>query len=62
MAIKKWEVDVNYNFGLHTKVMVKANTQRKAEIIAMDKVKKEKNCSIVFVGSCKLMEDEDESI
>lgn len=58
MSIKKWEVDVDYLFGLHTKVIVKANTQRKAEIIAMNKVKKEKKCSIVFIGSCKLITED----
>lgn len=55
--MKKWEVDIDYLFGLHTTVIVEANTQRKAEMKAKDKVKKEKNCSIVFVGNCKLLED-----
>lgn len=41
MSIPKWEVDVEYLFGLHTKVIVEANTERKARIKATNQVKKE---------------------
>ena len=57
MAVKKWLVSISYFFGAGTdEIEVKANTEKKAKQIAIDKCKKEHGCNFVNVLMCKQKE------
>lgn len=61
--IKKWEVTINYLFGLEfIKVPVKANTERKASDFALEKVKKERGDHIMHVCSIELIDDKKKEV
>ena len=55
MAIKRWKVKCSGLFGgIREEIEVKANTERKAYIIGLDKFRKKHNLSdLSFVESCK---------
>ncbi|WP_373266167.1 hypothetical protein [Hungatella hathewayi] len=52
--MKKWKVRINYLFGCEfIDVEVKANTERKAKIRAIEKLKKERGDKFMQVCSAK---------
>lgn len=54
--IKEWEVIINYLYGCEfIRIKVKANTERKAKMIALNKVKRERGDTAMFVCGCKLV-------
>lgn len=62
MAIKKWKVRINYLSGCEfINVIVKANSERKAKIIAKEKVKKERGDHFMEVCSCRVVDEECET-
>lgn len=55
--MKKWNVRINYLFGLEfIDVEIKANTERKAKIRAVEKLKKERGDHFMQVCSAKEIE------
>lgn len=59
MAIKRYNCRVNWLFGCDFfNVIVKANSERKARVIARDKVIKEKGSGFCEVCSCEEIKEE----
>ena len=56
--MKKWKVNIDYLFGCEfIDVVVKANTERKARIRALEKLKKERGDHMMSVCSVTLLEN-----
>lgn len=56
--MKLWAVTINYLFGSETVVVrIKANTERKARIRAVEKFKKEHGDHILDITSVEMLED-----
>lgn len=52
--IKEWEVVINYLYGCEfIRMRVKANTERKAKMIALSKLKKERGDMAMYACGCK---------
>lgn len=55
--MKRWRIEIDYLFGLTAIVEVEANTARKAEIKAKEKLKKEKGDYFMFTKSIEIIEE-----